>query len=331
MREASHPTPTIGPAADWPSSARLMRTGYWTAWLTTTSRTSSPRSSATATCAGSRRRSTRTWRSPRSSTGCVRGRRPGAAVRERRRLGDMPLAMNVFGTDRRMAKALGVDDLDEIGERIGELLKPELPHGFGGMRDALGKVGAAARRAAEEGASTRAVPGGRAPAATTSTWTCCPACRPGPRTAASSSTSGLTHTKHPETGAAQPRPVPAAAARHAHGRHALADPQGLHRPPRGRRAARRAAAGRDRVRLPDPAVTYAATAPLPGDIDEYLFAGFLRGERVEMVDCLTVPLQVPAARAGRARGLARAGRAAARRGRSATTPASTRRSSRSRR
>ena len=44
----------------------------------------------------------------------------------------------------------------------------------------------------------------------------------------------------------------------------------------------------------DPVVSYAATAPLPADIDEYLFAGFLRGERVEMVDCLTVPLQVPA-------------------------------------
>jgi 4-hydroxy-3-polyprenylbenzoate decarboxylase len=44
---------------------------------------------------------------------------------------------------------------------------------------------------------------------------------------------------------------------------------------------------------PDPAVTYSASAPLPG-IDEYLFAGFLRGERVELVDCLTVPLQVPA-------------------------------------
>jgi 4-hydroxy-3-polyprenylbenzoate decarboxylase len=43
----------------------------------------------------------------------------------------------------------------------------------------------------------------------------------------------------------------------------------------------------------DPAVTYAASAPLPAEIDEYLFAGFLRRERVEMVDCLTVPLQVP--------------------------------------
>src|SRR4029450_5855708 len=44
----------------------------------------------------------------------------------------------------------------------------------------------------------------------------------------------------------------------------------------------------------DPVFTSPPSAPLPGDIDEYLFAGFLRGERVELVDCLTVPLQVPA-------------------------------------
>jgi|UniRef100_A0A7C3WLN2 4-hydroxy-3-polyprenylbenzoate decarboxylase len=45
---------------------------------------------------------------------------------------------------------------------------------------------------------------------------------------------------------------------------------------------------------PDPAVTYAATAPLPEDIDEILFAGFLRQEPVDLVSCLSVPLQVPA-------------------------------------
>ncbi|MDP3182834.1 MAG: UbiD family decarboxylase, partial [Desulfobaccales bacterium] len=45
---------------------------------------------------------------------------------------------------------------------------------------------------------------------------------------------------------------------------------------------------------PDPAVTYAATAPLPEDLDEILFAGFLRGEPVELVPCLTQPLSVPA-------------------------------------
>jgi 4-hydroxy-3-polyprenylbenzoate decarboxylase len=44
----------------------------------------------------------------------------------------------------------------------------------------------------------------------------------------------------------------------------------------------------------DPAVTYSATAPLPEGIYEILFAGFLRGKPVDMVDCVTVPLQVPA-------------------------------------
>ncbi|MEW5820434.1 MAG: menaquinone biosynthesis decarboxylase [Cyanobacteriota bacterium] len=45
---------------------------------------------------------------------------------------------------------------------------------------------------------------------------------------------------------------------------------------------------------PDPAVTYAATAPLPYGIDETLFAGFLRNKPVEMVKCKTVDLEVPA-------------------------------------
>ena len=44
----------------------------------------------------------------------------------------------------------------------------------------------------------------------------------------------------------------------------------------------------------DPALTYAASAPLPDSIEEYLFAGFLRGEPVEMIKAVTVDLDVPA-------------------------------------
>jgi 4-hydroxy-3-polyprenylbenzoate decarboxylase len=44
----------------------------------------------------------------------------------------------------------------------------------------------------------------------------------------------------------------------------------------------------------DPAVIYAATAPLPKSIDEMLFAGFLRREPVEMVKCITSDIEVPA-------------------------------------
>ena len=44
----------------------------------------------------------------------------------------------------------------------------------------------------------------------------------------------------------------------------------------------------------DPALTYAATAPLPRDVDEMVFAGFLRHKSVELTKCVTVDIEVPA-------------------------------------
>ena len=44
----------------------------------------------------------------------------------------------------------------------------------------------------------------------------------------------------------------------------------------------------------DPGTIIAAVAPVPEAISEYQFAGLLRGKSVELVDCKTVPLQVPA-------------------------------------
>jgi 4-hydroxy-3-polyprenylbenzoate decarboxylase len=43
----------------------------------------------------------------------------------------------------------------------------------------------------------------------------------------------------------------------------------------------------------DPVYTYAATAPLPENIDEYILAGFLRKKRVKLVKCITNDLYVP--------------------------------------
>jgi 4-hydroxy-3-polyprenylbenzoate decarboxylase len=45
---------------------------------------------------------------------------------------------------------------------------------------------------------------------------------------------------------------------------------------------------------PDPGTIIAAVAPVPESLSEYQFAGLLRGAKVELVDCKTVPLQVPA-------------------------------------
>ncbi len=43
----------------------------------------------------------------------------------------------------------------------------------------------------------------------------------------------------------------------------------------------------------DPVYTYASTAPLPENIDEYVLAGFLRKKKVKLVKCLTNDLYVP--------------------------------------
>jgi len=44
----------------------------------------------------------------------------------------------------------------------------------------------------------------------------------------------------------------------------------------------------------DPGTILAAVTPVPETVSEYQFAGLLRGRKVELVDCKTVPLKVPA-------------------------------------
>ena len=44
----------------------------------------------------------------------------------------------------------------------------------------------------------------------------------------------------------------------------------------------------------DPATVFSAIVPLPDDLDEMIFAGFVRKKPVEMVACRTVDLEVPA-------------------------------------
>jgi 4-hydroxy-3-polyprenylbenzoate decarboxylase len=207
--------------------------------------------------------------------------------------GRMPLLMNAFGTPRRMARALGVQSLDEIGERLGDLLKPELPRGVGGLRDALGKV-----------AQLRAVPPRRVTGAPCQQVVLTgedidlvdllPGVMSWPGDGGVFLNLGLTHTKHPETGARNLGMY----------RLQLQDERtvSLHWQIHKDSTSHAAIAERRGERLPvaiafgcPPAVTYSASAPLPPDIDEYLFAGFLQRERVDLVDCVSVPLQVPAA------------------------------------
>ena len=44
---------------------------------------------------------------------------------------DMPILVNAFGSHERMAAALGITHLDELGERVAKLLDLKLPGTFG--------------------------------------------------------------------------------------------------------------------------------------------------------------------------------------------------------
>ncbi len=219
-------------------------------------------------------------------------RRGGPALLfERPTRGEMPVAINLFGTRRRMAMALGVDDVEEIAARISALAKPELPVGWAGIRDGLGKL-----------LQLKSVPPKRVKTAPCQEVVYrgeqvdldrLPGLRTWPEDGGIFHNFGLTHTVHPETGV---RNVGLYRLQQ-HSKNTL----GMHWQIHKDSAAHHAVAERLGRRLPvavaigcDPVVSYVATAPLPPDIDEYLFAGFLRGERVELVDCLTVPLRVPA-------------------------------------
>jgi 4-hydroxy-3-polyprenylbenzoate decarboxylase len=214
-----------------------------------------------------------------------------ALLFERPTRGDMPVAINLFGSRERMAMALGVTDVEVHARRIAELVKPELPVGLSGIREALGKLlqlktvppkkvrSAPCQEIVYKGAD---VDLNRLPGLVT--W---------PGDGGIFHNFGLTHTRHPQTG----KRNLGLYRLQQHSPNTL----GMHWQIHKDSTAHHAVAERLGQRLPvaiaigcDPAVSYSATAPLPGDIDEYLFAGFLREERVELVECLTVPLRVPA-------------------------------------
>ncbi len=74
--------------------------------------------------------------------------------------GEMPVAINLFGSHTRMAMALGVERRRRDRRRIGELIKPELPVGWAGLRDGLGKL-MQLKSVPPKKVKTAPVPGGR--------------------------------------------------------------------------------------------------------------------------------------------------------------------------
>jgi len=195
-----------------------------------------------------------------------------------------PVLMNQFGSYRRLELALGAP-LNELAARIAELVELQVPKGLVGKVKALGQLRELASfapkivgKAAFRDIVVEPPDLGRLPVLTT--W---------PGDGGPFVTLPVVVTKDGE-------------GRRNAGMYRLqvydAATTGMHWHVHHDGAANfREADGRLEVAVAlgtDPAVTYAATAPLPAGIDEFMFAGFLRGRPVELASCATVDLEVPA-------------------------------------
>ena len=206
-----------------------------------------------------------------------------------------PLLINAFGSYRRMNLALGVESLDEIVARMGELLEIQAPEGILDKLKMLPKLADLSRflpKTVRSGVCQEVVK--------TENFSLLelPILQCWPQDAGRFITLPLVFSKDPESGKRncgvyrmQVFDETTTAMHwqtHKHGAHHFREAQKLERSGDQRRIEVAAAIG------PDPAVTFSGIVPLPDDLDEMMFAGFLRRAPVEMVPCKTIDLAVPA-------------------------------------
>jgi 4-hydroxy-3-polyprenylbenzoate decarboxylase len=199
-----------------------------------------------------------------------------------------PLLINQFGTEKRMCLALGAANLDAVGERVGSVLEMQPPQGLVEKVRGLAKLKSIADslpKSVRSGPCQELVLEGddvdlsRLPVQT---------CWPGDP--APFITLPAVITRDPRDGT---RNVGMYRMQVIDARSTYMHWQ-IHK---DGRMDYLATDGRLEVAVAlglDPVTTYAASAPLPKHVDELMLAGFLRGEPVELVQCKTVDLQVPA-------------------------------------
>ena len=202
-----------------------------------------------------------------------------------------PVLINAFGSKRRMALALGVDDLEDHARAIEELVHTRAPANareLAKLAQKLPELAHVPPRRVKTGPCQEIVQTGddvdldALPILTS--W---------PEDGGPFITLPNVITRDPETGA---RNIGMYRMQRIDRRTTAMHWQ-IHKT--GARHFRRAKELGKRLEVAvalggDPALTYAATAPLPDGIDEWLFAGFLRGKSVRTVTCKSVDLEVPA-------------------------------------
>jgi 4-hydroxy-3-polyprenylbenzoate decarboxylase len=203
-----------------------------------------------------------------------------------------PLLINAYGSRRRMGLALGVDDLEEHARAIAELVQAKAPSNARALAELALKLPELAHvppRSVAAGSCQDVVrTGDDVDLDALPILTCWP------RDGGPFITLPQVITRDPESGV---RNVGCYRMQKLDRSHTAMHWQVHKTGARHFRRAREMGLRRLEVAVAlggDPALAYAATAPLPDGIDEWMFAGFLRKRAVASVPCKTVGLEVPA-------------------------------------
>ncbi len=204
---------------------------------------------------------------------------------------DIPVVINAFGSEKRMAWALGAESLDDIAQRIRDLIQTAPPKNWRERLALLPKLLELASYAPKRASKCRCQ---EIIETDNPSLEGLPILRCWPQDGGPYITLPQVFTRHPRTGIANvgmyrlqkfdDRTL---------GMHWQIHKVGAEHE---REAIRK---GEERMPVAvvlggDPALMYAASAPLPPQIDEILFAGFLRRKGIEMTRCRTIDMEVPA-------------------------------------
>ena len=199
-----------------------------------------------------------------------------------------PLLINQFGTERRMCLAFGVERLDELAERVADVLELQPPQGL------MDKVRGLQKLKSIAGSGPRSVRSGPVQEVVLTgddvDLGLLPIQRCWPGDPAPFITLPAVITRDPRTGTRNVGMYRMQVIdRNTTFMHWQIHKDG--------RADWLATEGRIPVAVAlglDPVTAYSASAPLPKHIGELMLAGFFRGSPVEMVTCKTNDLEVPA-------------------------------------
>lgn len=202
---------------------------------------------------------------------------------------EMPVLGNAFGSMKRLQIGLETDDFTEIGQRIVDMTKMEIPSGFLNKikkLPELSKMGDVFPKLEKSGPVTEVFED-------SPSFDKLPILKTWHKDAGRFITFGLVATKHPETGV---RNLGVYRMQVLDGKHALMHWQ------KHKRGAHHHDISKEKGKKievaiiigGDPATVFSAVAPVPEGLDKYLFAGITRQKGIKTVKCKTVDLEVPA-------------------------------------